>query len=100
MQISSIFEETPSQEKEHAKRLFKFLEGGEVEVSAAFPADVIGSTLENLKASAARLTRCHCEERSDEAIPSRDRLSKIIEKTFLTDTGKRLAREALLGEKQ
>ncbi len=53
VQISYIFEETANQEKEHAKRLFKFLEGGEVEISAAFPAGVIGSTLENLKASAA-----------------------------------------------
>ena len=52
-QISSIFEETANQEKEHAKRLFKFLQGGEVEISAAFPAGVIGPTLENLKASAA-----------------------------------------------
>ena len=53
VQISAIFEETANQEKEHAKRLFKFLEGGEVEISAAFPAGVIGSTLENLRASAA-----------------------------------------------
>ena len=53
VQISSIFEETANQEKEHAKRLFKFLEGGEVEITAGFPAGVIGSTLENLKASAA-----------------------------------------------
>jgi rubrerythrin len=52
VQISSIFEETANQEKEHAKRYFKFLEGGEVEVSAGFPAGVIGSTLENLKAAA------------------------------------------------
>ena len=52
-QISFIFDETANQEKEHAKRLFKFLEGGEVEISAAFPAGVIGSTLENLKAAAA-----------------------------------------------
>jgi rubrerythrin len=52
VQISAIFEETANQEKEHAKRFFKFLEGGEVEVSAAFPAGVIGSTLENLKAAA------------------------------------------------
>jgi rubrerythrin len=52
VQIASIFEETANQEKEHAKRFFKFLEGGEVEVSAAFPAGVIGSTLENLKAAA------------------------------------------------
>lgn len=51
-QIEFIFQETADQEKEHAKRLFKFLEGGEVEVSAAFPAGVIGSTAENLKAAA------------------------------------------------
>ncbi|MFC1843414.1 rubrerythrin [Thermodesulfobacteriota bacterium] len=48
VQISSIFEETAEQEKEHAKRLFKLLEGGEVEISASFPAGVIGTTLENL----------------------------------------------------
>lgn len=52
VQISNIFEETANQEKEHAKRLFKFLEGGEVEISAAFPAGMIGTTQENLKASA------------------------------------------------
>lgn len=53
VQISSIFEETANQEKEHAKRLFKFLEGGDVEITASFPAGVIGTTLENLKSSAA-----------------------------------------------
>jgi len=53
VQMSAIFEETANQEKEHAKRLFKFLEGGEVEIQVAFPAGVIGSTLENLKAAAA-----------------------------------------------
>ena len=53
VQISAIFEETANQEKEHAKRLFKFLEGGEVEITASFPAGVIGSTLDNLKAAAA-----------------------------------------------
>ncbi len=52
VQISLIFEETASQEKEHAKRLFKLLEGGEVEITGAFPAGVIGSTVENLKVSA------------------------------------------------
>ena len=52
-QIAAIFEETANQEKEHAKRLFKFLEGGEVEIQAAFPAGKIGTTLENLKAAAA-----------------------------------------------
>ena len=53
VQISDIFTETAAQEKEHAKRFFKFLEGGELEITAAFPAGVIGSTLENLKAAAA-----------------------------------------------
>lgn len=52
VQISHIFEETANQEKEHAKRLFKLLEGGEVEITGAFPAGVIGSTQENLKESA------------------------------------------------
>ena len=47
-QISVIFDETAEQERAHAKRLFKFLEGGEVEVTASFPAGVIGSTVENL----------------------------------------------------
>ena len=51
-QIAAIFLETADNEKEHAKRLFKFLEGGEVEVSASFPAGVIGTTAENLKAAA------------------------------------------------
>ena len=53
VQISQIFEETANQEKEHAKRFFKFLEGGELEVTASFPAGQIGTTLENLKAAAA-----------------------------------------------
>ncbi len=53
VQISNIFTETADQEREHAKRLFKFLEGGEVEIVAAFPAGVIGTTSENLKEAAA-----------------------------------------------
>ena len=53
VQMSHIFEETANQEKEHAKRLFKFLEGGEAEVTASFPAGVIGTTLKNLLESAA-----------------------------------------------
>ena len=52
-QIAAIFEETANQEKEHAKREFKFLQGGEVEINAAFPAGVIGTTVENLKEAAA-----------------------------------------------
>lgn len=53
VRISDIFTETANHEKEHAKRLFKFLEDDEIEIAGAFPAGVIGTTLENLKASAA-----------------------------------------------
>lgn len=52
-QIAAIFTTTAEQEKEHAKRMFKFLEGGCVEITASYPAGVIGNTLENLKAAAA-----------------------------------------------
>ncbi|MDR1826540.1 MAG: rubrerythrin family protein [Rickettsiales bacterium] len=50
--IGKIFSETADQEKEHAHRLFKFLEGGDLEIAAAFPAGKIGTTLENLSAAA------------------------------------------------
>ena len=52
-QISAIFLETAENEKEHAKRFFKFLEGGELEIQAVYPAGVIGDTSDNLEASAA-----------------------------------------------
>ena len=51
-QIAAIFEETADNEKAHAKRFFKFLEGGMLEITASYPAGIIGTTLENLKASA------------------------------------------------
>ncbi len=51
-QIAAIFDETALNEKEHAKRFFKFLEGGMVEITASYPAGKIGDTMENLKASA------------------------------------------------
>ena len=51
-QISAIFLETADNEKEHAKRFFKFLEGGEVQITAAYPAGVIGDTAANLEAAA------------------------------------------------
>ena len=60
-QISDIFTETANQEREHAKRLFKLLEGGEVEIAAAFPAGVIGTTAANLAASAAGENHEHTE---------------------------------------
>ena len=50
--VSAVFEETANQEKEHAKRFFKYLEGGNVEITATFPAGIIGPTGENLKAAA------------------------------------------------
>jgi rubrerythrin len=52
-QIAAIFLETADQEKEHAKRMFKYLEGGMVEITAKFPAGVIGRTIDNLQAAAA-----------------------------------------------
>ena len=53
VEVQKAFEEIANQEKEHAKRLFKFLEGGSVEITASYPAGVIGTTLDNLKAAAA-----------------------------------------------
>ncbi|HEY5283891.1 MAG TPA: rubrerythrin family protein [Polyangia bacterium] len=53
IQIAEIFAETAEQEKEHAKRFFSFLEGGDLEVTAAFPAGKVGTSLENLAAAAA-----------------------------------------------
>jgi len=53
VQIADIFTETANQEKEHAKRFFSFLEGGMLEITASFPAGVVGTTLENLLAAAA-----------------------------------------------
>ena len=51
-QISNIFQKTADQEKQHAKRFFKFLEGGDAEITATYPAGKIGTTAENLKAAA------------------------------------------------
>jgi rubrerythrin len=52
VQISRLFEETADQEKEHAERLFKFLEGGVAKIEWSYPAGIIGTTAENLVASA------------------------------------------------
>jgi rubrerythrin len=61
VQISDIFTETANQEKEHAKRLFKLLQGGEVEITGAFPAGTIATTMENLKEAAAGENYEHTE---------------------------------------
>jgi rubrerythrin len=82
VQIMAIFEETANQEKEHAKRLFKFLEGGEVEISASFPAGVIGTTLENLKAAAAGENYEHTQMYPDFAKTARKEGFEEIAKVF------------------
>jgi rubrerythrin len=82
VQMSAIFEETANQEKEHAKRLFKLLEGGEVEVTAGFPAGVIGSTLENLKGSAAGENYEHTEMYPGFAETARDEGFEAIAVVF------------------
>lgn len=61
VQIADIFEETANQEKEHAKRFFKFLEGGDLEVTAMFPAGKMGTTVENLTAAAMGENEEHTE---------------------------------------
>ena len=72
VQISEIFAETADQEKEHAKRLFKLLEGGEVEISGSFPAGVVGSTIDNLKESAAGENHEHTEMYPEFAVTARE----------------------------
>ena len=83
VQISAIFEETANQEKEHAKRLFKLLEGGEVEITGSFPAGVIGSTLENLKEAAAGENYEHTEMYPDFAKIAQEEGLNDIEAIFL-----------------
>lgn len=61
VQMSAIFEETANQEKEHAKRLFKLMPGGDAEITGSFPCGKIGSTLENLKAAASGENYEHTE---------------------------------------
>ena len=69
VEMSRAFEEIANQEKEHAKRLFKFLEGGEVEISGAFPAGVIGATYDNLLAAAAGENHEHQHMYPEKASP-------------------------------
>ena len=82
VQIQSIFDETAAQEKEHAKRLFKLLEGGEVEVSAAFPAGIIGDTASNLKGSAAGENHEHTAMYASFAVTAAGEGFEVIAKIF------------------
>lgn len=76
-QVAAIFLETAEQEKEHAKRFYKFLQGGQVEITAAYPAGIIGTTAQNLLAAAEgeleeweSLYPEFAKEASDEGFPS------------------------------
>jgi len=83
VQIQSIFEETANHEKEHAKRLFKYLQSGEeLEVTAAFPAGTIGTTVENLKAAAAGENYEHTTMYPEFAVKAREEGFDDIAKTF------------------
>ena len=72
VQIFNVFNETANQEKEHAKRLFKFLQGGELEITAGFPAGIIGTTAENLKAAAAGENHEHSSMYPEFAVIARE----------------------------
>ena len=82
-QIAFIFEETANQEKEHAKRLFKFLEGGEVEISGSFPAGCIRSTKENLLDAAAGENHEHTSMYPDYAKIAREEGFNEIANVFM-----------------
>jgi rubrerythrin len=81
-QIAAIFEETANQEKEHAKRFFSHLKGGEAEVNWKFPAGVIGNTLENLKEAAAGENYEHTTMYPGYAEVAREEGFKVVAKLF------------------
>lgn len=84
VQISKIFEETANHEREHAKRLFKMLEGGDVEITAAFPAGTIGSTAENLQEAAGGENHEHSVMYPEFAETARQEGFAEIAETFLS----------------
>ena len=90
-QVSFIFSDTADNEKEHAKRLFKFLEGGEVQVSASFPAGVIGETKENLKSAAAGENYEHTKMYPDFAITAEkegfDQIAAVFRSIAMAERG-------------
>lgn len=82
IQISKIFQETADQEKEHAKRLFKFMTGGEAEITGSFPFGVVGVTADNLRASAAGENHEWTEMYPGFAVIARDEGFEEIAKVF------------------
>jgi len=89
IQISHIFEETANQEKEHAKRLFKLLKGGDVEITEVFPAGIIGKTKDNLRVAAAGENHEHTAMYPEFANTARDEgfenIAKIIESIAIAE---------------
>jgi rubrerythrin len=82
-QIAFIFEETANQEKEHAKRFFSFLEGGEIGIQWNFPAGVVGTTLENLKAAAAGENYEHTQMYPEYARVARQEGFNVVAEVFM-----------------
>ncbi|MGL4370898.1 MAG: rubrerythrin [Spirochaetota bacterium] len=82
IQIQKFFEETADNEKEHAKRFFKFLEGGDLEITATYPAGRIGTTAENLKAAAAGENEEHTKLYPDAAKTAEEEGFPEIAETF------------------
>ena len=82
-QIAFIFEETANQEKEHAKRFFSFLEGGELNVVWNFPAGVVGTTLDNLKAAAVGENYEHTQMYPDYARIAREEGFSSVAQIFM-----------------
>jgi rubrerythrin len=82
VKIAAIFEETANQEGEHAKRLFKFMDGGETEITGSFPFGVIGDTIDNLKAAAAGENHEHTSMYPEFAEIADEEGFGVIAKTF------------------
>ena len=80
--VKSVFEQTANHEKEHAKRLFRFLEGGAVELTATFPAGVVSTTLENLKASIGGENHEHTSMYPEFAAIAKEEGFDVIAKAF------------------
>lgn len=82
VRVAAIFQETADQEKEHAKRIFKFMDGGETEITGAFPFGVIGDTVDNLKAAAAGENHEHTSMYPEFAAIAEEEGFKAIAKAF------------------
>jgi len=96
VQIANIFAETADNEKEHAKRFFKFLEGGDVEITAPFPAGIIADTKENLRAAAAGENHEHSTLYPEFARIAEEEGFNEIAAVFRAETGKVFKRDTVV----